>query len=240
MNKTINVYQKLAAIQQEIAVPKTHYNKFGDYYFRNTEDILKAIKPLLAKYQASIIISDELIITEKENYIKAIVKFIDIETGEIIENTSIARETETRKKMASEQLTGSASSYSRKYALSGLLLLDDNKDADHPNIKETVPQKIQIVKEAKKQVTRDYLTILKIKGIITQLSQGDPDEMLQFFDEYMLFNKITGVKSWMALKGKQIYFVYEQLSKDYPEEKKQVKEYLESMFEVKKDLLEVV
>ena len=128
-----NVYLKLVKVQNELKAPKSQYNSFGKYSYRNCEDILEALKPLLNEVKAIVNISDEIILIGERYYVKATVKFIDAETGEIVEASAMAREEETKKGMDASQLTGSTSSYALKYALNGLFAIDDTKDADTTN-----------------------------------------------------------------------------------------------------------
>jgi hypothetical protein len=125
-----NVYQKLMQVQSKLKAPKGQYNSFGKYRYRSCEDILTAVKPLLAEVGAVIVIEDGLEMVGNRIYIKATASFMDVEEGMVITNTAYAREEEAKKGMDSSQITGTASSYARKYALNGLLLIDDTKDAD--------------------------------------------------------------------------------------------------------------
>ena len=129
----MSIYTKLMNVQNELKVPKNNKNTFGNYKFRNAEDILEALKPLLKKYNATVIITDDVVTTGDRYYIKATVKFIDTETGETIETSALAREDETKKGFDASQITGSTSSYARKYALNGLFAIDDTKDSDTTN-----------------------------------------------------------------------------------------------------------
>lgn len=129
----MSIYTKLMNVQNELKVPKNNKNTFGNYKFRNAEDILEALKPLLKKYNATVIITDDVVTTGDRYYIKATVKFIDTETGETIETSALAREEETKKGFDASQITGSTSSYARKYALNGLFAIDDTKDSDTTN-----------------------------------------------------------------------------------------------------------
>lgn len=124
------VLQKLIALQTELKAPKGQFNKFGGYKYRSCEDILEAVKPLLNKQGCSLIISDTLENIGERYYIKATATIYDKETGQSISNTAFAREEESKKGMDGSQITGTASSYARKYALNGLFLIDDTKDAD--------------------------------------------------------------------------------------------------------------
>ena len=129
----MNVYEKLIAIQSELKAPKSQYNNFGKYAYRNCEDILEALKPLLKEHKSTIYISDEIVTVLERFYVKATVTFIDAETGEKIINTAYAREEEDKKGMDGSQVTGSSSSYARKYALNGMFAIDDTKDSDFTN-----------------------------------------------------------------------------------------------------------
>ena len=126
----MNIYEKLLNIQNELKAPKGQYNSFGKYKYRSCEDILEAVKPLCFKYNATLVMYDELIQSGERFYIKAIAKLIDIENGENIEGQALARESQEKKGMDDSQITGTASSYARKYALNGLFNIDDTKDAD--------------------------------------------------------------------------------------------------------------
>jgi len=126
----VTTYQKLSKIQSELNCPKSLTNSFGNYKYRSCEIILEALKPLLDKYQAALIINDELVLIGDRYYIKATAQFINTENGETVENTAFAREDETKKGLDVSQITGACSSYARKYALNGLFLIDDTRDAD--------------------------------------------------------------------------------------------------------------
>ena len=128
--ETKNLYEKLLNIQTELSAPKNQYNSFSNFWYRNCEDILEAVKPLLAKNKVTLKISDDMVEICGRPYIKATATLIDLESTTSIENTAFAREPEARKGMSEEQLSGSCSSYVRKYCLNGLFLIDDNKDPD--------------------------------------------------------------------------------------------------------------
>lgn len=127
----MELFKKLIEVQQELKAPKNQRNTFGNYNYRSAEDILEALKPVLAAHEATVFISDKVVVKENSwAYIEATATFVDIETGESISTTAFARETENKKGMDSSQITGSASSYARKYALNGLFLIDDSVDPD--------------------------------------------------------------------------------------------------------------
>lgn len=122
------IFGVLQAIQSELIAPKGQYNSFGKYNYRSAEDILEALKPILKKHKASIVLSDEIVYIEGRHYVESSVTLYA--EGEAIGTKSSAREEESKKGMDGSQITGTASSYARKYALNGLFAIDDNKDAD--------------------------------------------------------------------------------------------------------------
>lgn len=128
----MNVIKVLQNIQQELKAPKGQYNGFGKYNYRSCEDILEAVKPLLAKYDAVLTLSDEMVPIGDRIYVKATAELSAIQGTEITTKiaTAYAREDESKKGMDGSQVTGAASSYARKYALNGLFCIDDTKDAD--------------------------------------------------------------------------------------------------------------
>ena len=129
----MEIYKKLLNIQCELKSPKSQFNAFGKYNYRSCEDILESLKPLLNKYKLTVILSDEIVLIGDRYYLKATAKIVDIEDGLSIENYSYAREDETKKGQDLAQVTGSVSSYARKYALNGLFAIDDTKDSDATN-----------------------------------------------------------------------------------------------------------
>lgn len=119
--------EKVAKIQQQLKAPKNQLNKFGGYNYRNCEDILEAAKPLLGGM--IITVSDEIVAAGDRVYVKATATISDGESS--LSGTGYAREAQAKKGMDDSQITGSTSSYARKYALNGLLAIDDTKDSDH-------------------------------------------------------------------------------------------------------------
>lgn len=126
----MTIYQKLLEVQAALKAPKGQYNSFSKYKYRSCEDILEAVKPLLKEIGVCLILKDEVEKIETRYYVKATAKFVDIETGEYEEGSAYAREDERKRGMDGSQVTGTASSYARKYCLNGLFLIDDTKDAD--------------------------------------------------------------------------------------------------------------
>ena len=129
-----NKPMKLVNIQAELKAPKNQVNSFGKYKYRSAEDIIEAVKPILFKHQTALLISDEVVQVADRVYVKATAMLIDETNEELpIKVYGWAREEEVKKGMDAAQITGSASSYARKYALNGLFAIDDTKDADSTN-----------------------------------------------------------------------------------------------------------
>jgi hypothetical protein len=131
--ETHNVRQKLQGIQSSLKAPKGQTNKFGGYKYRSCEDILTSVKPLLAEWGCTLTIADDVVEVGGRIYVKATAIIADIETQDHLFTTAFAREAEVKKGMDDAQITGSASSYARKYALNGLFAIDDTKDPDATN-----------------------------------------------------------------------------------------------------------
>lgn len=127
--KKTEINKKLADIQQKLKAPKSQLNEFGGFHYRSCEDILEAVKPLLG--DLTLITRDEIVQMGERYYVKATATLSDGEDQ--IDVSALARESETKTGMDTSQITGSSSSYARKYALSGLLALDDTADADTKN-----------------------------------------------------------------------------------------------------------
>lgn len=126
----MNVQEKLLYVQTRVKAPKNLYNNYGKYKYRNAEGILEVVKPFLDEVKATLTVSDEIVQIGGRIYVKAFATFWDTETLEVISASAFAREAEEKKGMDDSQITGTASSYARKYALNGLFLLDDTKDPD--------------------------------------------------------------------------------------------------------------
>lgn len=126
--------KRLLEIQKALKVPKDQFNSFGNYKYRNCEDILETLKPLLEPRNLVILLNDELVNIESRFYVKATATLWDVEANqELVHTTAFAREEESKKGMDGSQVTGASSSYARKYALNGLFAIDDTKDSDATN-----------------------------------------------------------------------------------------------------------
>ncbi len=147
--------EKLIKIQNELKVPKGNYNSFGKYKYRSCEDILEAVKPLLAKHNATLILTDDVVAIGSKIFLKATAKLDDIVCYGFAELSE-------HKGMSAEQATGTASSYSRKYALNGLFLIDETEaDADHDNKQQAPTKQIDIEGAKAKLIVSGNLTELK-------------------------------------------------------------------------------
>lgn len=157
-------------IQSEIKAPKGQYNSFGNYNYRSCEDILEAVKPLLKNKGLVLNIYDLIESIGQRYYVKATAVILDIENGEKVEATAFAREEETKKGMDAAQITGSASSYARKYALNGLFCIDDVKDSDtQDNTKQDKPDKKPLyLQDVDKKTTTETLKCADCSKSITE------------------------------------------------------------------------
>ena len=124
------IFAALMAVQAELKAPKNQHNSFGKYDYRSAEDIIEAVKPLLKDNGLFLNMSDDIVLIGDRYYVKATVKVVDVVTGESVQTSALAREAAQKKGMDESQVTGTASSYARKYALNGLFAIDDNRDAD--------------------------------------------------------------------------------------------------------------
>lgn len=139
----MSVHDKLKEIQKRLKAPKDMKNTFGGYKYRSAESILNAVKPLLYEYNCTLCINDEIEAVLDSAYVKATATLTDCETGESVSANAYAREAMQLKGQSPSQMTGTASSYARKYALNGLLAIDDTKDADalEPPTKQEAPKR---------------------------------------------------------------------------------------------------
>lgn len=147
--------ERVIAVQSQLKAPKNQWNDFGSYYYRNCEDILEAVKPLLKAEGLFLFINDDIVVLGDRYYVKATATLTDGERSQ--SSQAFAREEASKKGMDGSQVTGTASSYARKYALNGLLAIDDSKDADTLNngkntgtTKNDDKGKAKAIEEAKK------------------------------------------------------------------------------------------
>ena len=167
----MNATQKLIKVQNELKAPKGNYNSFGKYKYRSAEDILEAVKPLNADNGLLLTLSDKPTLIGEWHYIEATATITDGETS--LSVTAYARESLNKKGMDESQITGTASSYARKYALNGLYLIDDTKDADTDEYQQQTNQEQASKKASDKQL-----------DLITKLLKGDNDRLNKMLEYY--------------------------------------------------------
>ncbi|VSQ77714.1 essential recombination function protein [Streptococcus pneumoniae] len=223
--------KKLLNIQRDLKAPKGQYNNFGKYSYRNAEDIMEALKPLLVGNNTVCYCKDDYIEQIGERYyLVATIVFADVETDEEITVKARAREEENKKGMDGSQITGAASSYARKYALSGLFLIDDNKDADsneyhkqndQQKLKQQGQQQQQGNQQAQGQNQVRYIDNIQYQEIIKNVEEiatikGAPFDTVANFvlSKYQIddFHKVPvdGYNIVMDYLTKQIQKAYEK------------------------------
>lgn len=177
----MNIREKLAHIQNELKAPKNQFNSFGNYKYRNCEDILENAKPICLKYGTSLVIKDEIVLVGDRYYVKAIATLYDVESDDSIEASAYARESVSKKGMDDSQVTGATSSYARKYALNGLFNIDDTKDFDHESMQQNNDGK-----KKKKQDEKNLMEIVKVKIVeAEQLGVNFEDEkVIKYIQKY--------------------------------------------------------
>lgn len=201
MSEIQSITEKVLNVQKNLKAPKGQYNSFGKYNYRSAEDILEAVKPLNAENGLLLTISDEPLLIGDWHYIKATASITDGKDTQTV--TAYARESQTKKGMDDSQITGTASSYARKYALNGLYLIDDTKDADtdeykHQQNKPAPKATQQDVGNFNKAVAA-FSTLMKERGkevtpdqVKQQLGINDPTQATQ----EALNQAITKIKQW--------------------------------------------
>lgn len=194
----MNIYEKLGVIQSKLKAPKGQYNSFGKYKYRSCEDILEAVKPLLAETKTVLCITDQMEVVGDRVYVRAETHLKDAEdsSSEIV-TVAYAREEESKKGMDSSQVTGAASSYARKYALNGLFCIDDNKDSDSTNTGssgKTAAKKPES-KEPVEMITSE--NVMSIQNIIDKYPNSN------LFEQIKTRFKVDDVKGLTKEKGQK-------------------------------------
>ena len=169
----MGINEKLMRIQTHIKAPKNLYNKFGEYYYRNAESICEAVKPFLEQEKCTLQLGDEIVLVGDRFYVKATAVLQDCESDECVVVSAYAREAESKPKMDNSQVTGSCSSYARKYALNGMFLLDDTKDADTDEYQKEMGNRNDAGKAADKG---KKTTASKTSGNSAKVSKETPEE----------------------------------------------------------------
>ena len=175
-----NIWEKLAAVQQEVKAPKNQKNTHLKFNYRSAEGILEAVKPILAKYGATICLSDEIVEKNGRTYVMATAVFLDPDKdGKAIQVTAYAREADSKPGLDVAQVTGSASSYARKYALNGLLLLDDAKQdpdtEENTRRVEQAEEQAQAEMNAQPPTLKQYASEEQLLTIRTLAEQANVD-----------------------------------------------------------------
>ena len=186
----MQIYTKLATIQKKLKCEKSQYNSFGKYKYRSCEDILKAVKPLLDETKTVLTLSDELVAIGERYYVKATATLLDTEESKdvpFVSTTAYAREEETKKGMDGSQITGTASSYARKYALGGMFDIDDGIDSDVTNTGEAKTARAKTSVQQKSKIDFDAIDE-RIKNAETadevrKIYAGVPKPLQKYFEE---------------------------------------------------------
>lgn len=207
--------QKLIEIQAELKAPKSQFNKFGGYNYRNCEDILEAVKPLCAKHEIVPLLSDEIVLVGERYYVKAVAKVTD--GKDEIATTAYARESLDKKGMDESQITGSASSYARKYALNGLFCIDDTKDADfmdNSQNKKAAPAPASKPKEKHVAGYDEFCKLAKDKNVlpaeITRYLAGTfKKPKLALLDEFEMIAALEWLKSYGVKEENKGFTLYD-------------------------------
>ena len=199
--KEKTIYEKLLAVQNELKAPKDKKNTFGGYNYRSCEGILEAVKPLLQEQGLMLTIKDEVVNIGDRYYVRATVLLDDISSNGEIAITALAREEEAKKGMDASQITGTASSYARKYALNGLFLIDDTKDADTDEFHRTTQengQKTNVATQpnqppAKKIALTQKIVDEKLKFILEQTDKETVKNIYLNLSKMYEINKDTAL-----------------------------------------------
>lgn len=174
---------ELNKIQNELKAPKNQYNKFGGYKYRSCEDILEAVKPILAKHGCTLTLNDEVVLIGARYYVKATCTLRD--KDEVVTTQAFAREEEVKKGMDASQITGASSSYARKYALNAMFLIDDTKDADTDAYTQQQKKAAPAQPKIEAAVAPDI-----VQGIIARASiAGSKNELIDLYKECVIENK---------------------------------------------------
>ncbi len=191
----MNIYEKLTEVQNELKAPKSKYNSFGKYNYRSCEDILEAVKPILKSKRLAMTVKDDVFNIGDRFYIMATVTVFDCESEEKVTTTAYAREDADKKGMDGSQITGSSSSYARKYALNGMFAIDDTKDADswNTNDKDRTVEKKEAERATEEQIAK-----------LRALYKGKEDKLMELLDKY-------GITSPVQFKRMEIQSVIDKL-----------------------------
>jgi hypothetical protein len=198
----MGIYEKLSAIQQELKAPKGQFNSFGKYKYRSCEDILEAVKPIYGKYKTALVLLDDIKEVSGRFYVMAQAQLHDCESDGAVTATAYAREPVEKKGMDDSQITGTASSYARKYALNGLFCIDDTKDADTDEYQKQQEGKTAKSEPAKAAIPPKQKPGYKLppQGDATVICDRCGGQVMDYFD-----GRATIKAARLAARAKQLY-----------------------------------
>ena len=173
------IYEKLAMVQNQMKAPKSLFNSFGKYKYRNAESILEAFKPYGKKYGLALVLNDSIEMVGERYYIKAVATLYDTEDGSSLQAAAFAREAVSKKGMDDSQITGATSSYARKYCLNGLFLLDDTKDTDTDEFMIEAENRMNKTRESELQILKNLCKAhnVDISAWIRQNGKSSVDDL---------------------------------------------------------------
>lgn len=205
----MTIYEKLSAIQVKLNAPKKQYNSYGRYNYRSCEDILEGLKPHLEETKTAVTVNDEVVLIGERYYIKATATLHDCESDKSVSNTAYAREELTKKGMDASQITGSTSSYARKYALNGLFCIDDVKDADTRDNRQKEAEEQAKAESEAKDIENSVIDDLKARALKARCAAEQVPEatLLKLYKvdaiEKLTMRQFANIHAnWNKIKGK--------------------------------------
>lgn len=204
----MSIIEKLQLIQQELIAPKNQYNSFGKYNYRSCEDILEGLKPCLKKVKAAVTVSDTIEMVGDRYYVKATATLFDSESNESVSNTAYAREDDSKKGMDASQVTGSTSSYARKYALNGLFCIDDVKDADSRDNRQKEAEKQHKEEKEMKDAENMMISSIKVQALAARCEKDKVD-----IGKILMLYKVNRLEDLTEKKYSHINIHWEDIKK---------------------------
>lgn len=204
----MSIIEKLQLIQQELISPKNQYNSFGKYNYRSCEDILEGLKPCLKKVKAAVTVSDTIEMVGNRYYVKATATLFDSESNESVSNTAYAREDDSKKGMDASQITGSTSSYARKYALNGLFCIDDVKDADSSDNRQKEAEKQHKEEKEMKDAENMMISAIKVQALAARCEKDKVD-----IGKILMLYKVNRLEDLTEKKYSHINIHWEDIKK---------------------------
>lgn len=205
----MTIYEKLSAIQVKLNAPKKQYNSYGRYNYRSCEDILEGLKPHLEETKTAVTVNDEVVLIGERYYIKATATLHDCESDKSVSNTAYAREELTKKGMDASQITGSTSSYARKYALNGLFCIDDVRDADTRDNRQKEAEEQAKAESEAKDIENSVIDDLKVRALKARCAAEQVPEatLLKLYKvdaiEKLTMRQFANIHAnWNKIKGK--------------------------------------